>query len=206
MDKLPYPAHLKPISEVIEQTEISATFRLRCSCGCSRFFFERADYSAEERAELRAHEEACRAAREAGYHVKQGVDQQKRRVMLRRQGALGCWESFDCPPIPEGYFVTAICAVCEACGTAHLVMDNRLHGFEAAMGYPVPPMTCKPQWEAIPPANVARACRVEVVYSAPRSVFAKAKPGVDYDNAFGRMEVCGEDEQGNLTKLLVAIS
>lgn len=203
MEKLPYPAHLKPISEMIEQGETFSTLRLRCPCGCRKFYFGRAAYTPEEHAALREHEELCRAATD-GYRIKTKVDKQGKQITLRKQGLFGHWEAVEVPPVPECYYVTAVRAVCAECGGAHLIFDNRLHGFETACGFPVPPLDCKPLWEVVDPEDAPQGCQVEVSYSAPRYLFERDNPGIDYDNAFDRIDICSRNAQGHLKTILCA--
>ena len=198
MDKLPVPRHLRDIADVIEQGEIYATLRLLCPCGCRLFRMERAEYSPEERAQLQAHEDSYRAATE-GYRVKHGAN-----GLLRKRGLFGRWEPAEFLPCPACYDVTAIRAVCEECGVHHLVFDNRLHGFEAACGFPVLPMDCKPLWEVICPGDAPQGCQIEVFYGTPRELFEEDNPGVDYDNAFDKIDICSRNAQGHLKPLLCA--
>ena len=198
MEKLPMPPHLEGIADVVEQGEMYATLRLRCHCGCGLFRMERADYSPEERAQLKAHEDSYRAATE-GYRVKHG-----RTGILRKKGLFGRWEPVEFMPCPECYYVTAVRATCADCGARHLVFDNRLHGFEAACGFPVPPMDGKPLWEALYPEDAPQGCQIEVSYGAPRYLFETDNPGVDYDNAFDKIDICSRNMQGHLKTIVCA--
>lgn len=196
MYELPVPRHLLPIADVVEQGETNTTLRLRCPCGCSLFRMERADYSPEERAALQAHEESYRAATE-GYRLKHG-----KTGLLRKKGLFGRWEPAEFLPCPACYHVTAIRATCADCGAHHLVFDNRLHGFKVACGFPTPPRDGKPPWEALYPEDMPQGCQVEVTYPAEREQFAEEHPGVDFDNAFDKIDICGRNAQGHLKPLL----
>jgi hypothetical protein len=198
MDEMPVPRHLTPIAEVAEQEDTCATLRLRCPCGCSLFRMERAEYSPEERAQIQAHEDSWRAAT-GGYRVKDGKN-----GPLRKRGLLGRWEPFDYLPRPACCAVTAIRAICADCGAIHLVFDNRLHGFRAASGLPVPAPDCKPLWVPAGDATSAQGCQVEVSYPMPRFQFETEHPGVEFDNAFDCIDVSGRSAQGHVTPVLSA--
>ena len=198
MEKLPVPRHLLPIADVIEQDETYATLRLRCPCGCSLFRMERADYSPEEWAQLKAHEDSYRAATE-GYRVKHS-----RTGIFRKKGLFGRWEPVEFMPCPECYYVTAVRATCADCGAHHLVFDSRLHGFKVACGFPMPPMDCKPLWEAVYPEDAPQGCQVEVTYPTNRYQFETEHPGVDFDNAFDCVDVSSRNVQGHLKPFLSA--
>lgn len=205
MKCLPVPPHLKPITELQEESDIHVGLRLRCPCGSLRFSLERSVFTPEEQAAIDAYE-AAEDARMKGYIVKPRRNDQGETVLMRKRWLFGRWEPLDLPEPPPFIDMQCIRATCRGCGKQHTLVDSRLHGNLAVYGeIPAEAQQWQPHWQPVVVPEEAAWLTIEVRNESNLEEFLQCLPTAalsDYDNAFETLEIFATDADGQLGELL----
>lgn len=205
MKNLPVPPHLKPITELLEESDIHVALRLRCPCGSLRFALEQSAFTPEEQAAINAYEVAVNA-QYRGYTVKYRENEQGEKVLMRKRGLFGRWEPLDLPEPPPFIDVRCIRATCRACGKQHILVDSRLHGNYAVYGeIPAAAMQWQPHWQSVAVPEDAASLTIEVRNENSLEDFLHDLPNAplsDYDNAFECIEIFTTGADGEIGELL----
>lgn len=170
---MPIPHYLKPIAVPEKQQGAWTYFRIRCRCGCERFFVYQNAFTKEEREQEKPYRDAldelwstgcaaCTQDEDGTVHhwrvytsededeADDGTDREERR------------EEVFLPVRPYFSGIAVIRIRCAACGGEQVLFDSRIHGYEAVTGERDPQVTAyEPHFRPKGKTAVPLLCRVE---------------------------------------------
>lgn len=149
MDFSRFPGHLRHLAANPACEAGLFTMTLCCPCGCECFRVEKNTWTEDERRRMEAHEAALKKVI-CGYTFRRLPDGR----FQHRRNLFGLiplrWKDFDMPQAPSWWDVQCVRVICDACQTAHVVFDSRLHGYEAwTAEWPEETMAWQPRWRCV---------------------------------------------------------